>query len=119
MGGASLLKHTTVLCLVLAVGLALVLFFVKYEVQSLERELAELNRTLAEDRQAVHVLRAEWSHLTDPDRLRRLTQRHLEIRPVEPGQLGTAADIDILPPRPQKLDADQTPPIPNPNEVKR
>jgi len=118
VGSASLLKHTTVLCLVLAVGLALVLFFVKYEVQSLERELSEINRVLAEDRKAVHVLKAEWSHLTDPDRLRRLAQRHLEIVPVEPSQLGTLTDIDSLPPRPQKPGAEPSPAIPSPNEVK-
>jgi len=119
MGGSSLLKHTTLLCLVLAVGLALVLFFVKYEVQSLKRELSDLNRTLAEDRRAVRVLRAEWSHLTDPDRLRGLAQRHLDMVPVDPSQLGTAADIDILPLRPQKPGAEQTPPIPNSDEVQR
>lgn len=119
MGGSGLLKHTTVLCLVLATGLALVLFFVKYEVQSLERELGEIHRAVAEDRAAVRVLRAEWSHLTDPARLRQLAQRHLDLAPLEPVQLGTDADIADLPPRPQKPGADPIPPTLNPQEVQR
>lgn len=92
---SGLVKHTTVLFLVLAVGLALVLFSVKYEVRALERELAELNRVMAADRQAIRVLEAEWSHLNEPGRLRGLSERHLGLAPVAPAQVTT---LGALPP---------------------
>lgn len=91
-----MIRHTTVLALLLAAGLSLVLFSVKYQVQDLEQELDALNRSIAADRQAIHVLNAEWSHLNNPDRLRVLSDRYLGLTPIEPEQLGT---IDRLPMR--------------------
>jgi cell division protein FtsL len=91
--------------LVLAGALSLALFSLKYQVQDLEDELVDLNRTILADQEAIHVLKAEWSHLNDPRRLRSLARRHLGMRPVMPAQLATIAD---LPPRPadtEEMDA--------------
>ena len=37
------------------------------------------------------VLKAEWSHLNKPARLRVLAERYLELRAIESRQVGTAA----------------------------
>jgi len=81
-----------------AVGIAGFLFQVKYRVQDLERELAGLNAQILHDREAMHVLRTEWSYLNQPDRIAALAQRHLEMDVMEPLQV---ASFDILPPRPE------------------
>ena len=91
--------------LVLGGALSLALFSLKYQVQDLEDELVYLNRTILADQEAIHVLKAEWSHLNDPRRLRSLARRHLGMKPVMPAQLATIAD---LPPRPadtEEMDA--------------
>jgi cell division protein FtsL len=88
-----------VLFLLLAVGLALVLFSVKYQVQDLEEELGRLNREIATERQTTHVLKAEFSYLTDADRLRRLSDRYLDLKPVQPGQIGSFASLSEGPDR--------------------
>lgn len=94
---SSLVKHTTLFFLVLAVGLALVLFSVKYQVQDLEEELSELKTRIAAEQRATHVLRAEWSYLTEPVRLRRLADRYLHLAPLTPSQLGTFAALPKSP----------------------
>lgn len=100
-GWSMVVKQTTVLFLLLAVGIALVLFSVKYQVQDLEDELTQLNRQIVAERYGVHVLRAELSYLTNADRLKRLSVEHLGLGPVEPGQLGTFASLrEPLPPPP-------------------
>lgn len=86
-------KQTTVLFLVLAGGLALVLFSVKYKVQDLEEELSALNHEIAYEHRAVHVLKAEFSHLVEAGRLRRLATEHLHMEPIQPDQLGTLASL--------------------------
>jgi cell division protein FtsL len=86
-------KQTTVLFLVLAGGLALVLFSVKYKVQDLEEELAGLSREIAREHRNVHVLNAEFSHLVEARRLRRLATEHLHMEPIQPDQLGTFASL--------------------------
>jgi cell division protein FtsL len=98
-GWSSLVRHTTVLFLLLGVGLALVLFSVKYQVQDLEEELGRLNREIATERQATHVLKAEFSYLTDADRLRRLSDRYLDLKPVQPSQIGSFAALSADPDR--------------------
>ena len=87
----------TFVSLLLAGVLSLALFALKYQVQDLEDELVKLNRSIFADEEAIHVLKAEWSHLNNPRRLRSLARRHLGMKPVTPNQLATIAD---LPPRP-------------------
>ena len=75
------------------------LYNMKYEVLRLEGKLSGLQHTLVKDRQAVQVLRAEWAYLNRPGRLQRLSNNHLDLQPVEVGQM---TDLDGLPERPQK-----------------
>ncbi|MEX2449707.1 MAG: hypothetical protein WD407_02515 [Rhodospirillales bacterium] len=82
-----MIRHTTVLFILLAGALSLVLFTVKYQVQDLEHELKTLVRNIDANQRAIHVLNAEWSHLNDTERLRRLAERHLGMQPVGAGQL--------------------------------
>ena len=87
-----------VLLLIVAVaaGIAGFLFQVKYRVQDLEQELATLNQQIRVDREAMHVLRTEWSYLNQPERISELAARHLR------GANGSAAgpaSFEVLPPR--------------------
>ena len=92
-----LVKHTTLLFIGLAVGLALVLFSIKYEVQDLKDELSEVNRQIVAEQRALHILHAEWSHLTDPERLMTLSRKHLNLQPLLPEQLGSFAALPVMP----------------------
>lgn len=73
------------LVVVLIAGAAM--FNLKFRVQTLEAELAQLNRALLADQEAMHVLAAEWSYLNRPERLARLNRRYLRLRPVAAHQL--------------------------------
>ncbi len=90
-------KRTTFLALVLAAVMSLGLFMVSYQVQDLEDQLDALNRGIARDNRAVHVLQAEWAHLNDPQRLRMLSERYLGLEPIATKQLGAVEDIPWRP----------------------
>ena len=79
-------------CVAGAVGIGL--FFVKHEVKDLESRLGGLNRDIARNQEEMHVLKAEWSYLNDPARLRQLSERHLGMKPMAPNQIAT---LDTLP----------------------
>ena len=85
-------RPTMILIVLLAGSIGLTVFVVKVQVQDMEDQLAEFNRTVTEDRQAIHVLKAEWSYLNEPARLRVLAERYLGLRPIETRQVGTAAE---------------------------
>ncbi len=96
-----ILRWSTLLWLVaFAVAVGLV-FQIKYEVQDLEDRLARTQTRIQKDREALHVLRAEWSYLNQPQRIARLAQRHLEMIPLKAPQIGRIAS---LPPRPERMD---------------
>jgi len=88
-----MIRSTTLLCAILAICVGLTLFNVKYQVQDLENELISLSRKIVEDQQAIQVLRAEWSHLNKPARLRGLAERHLGLVPVATEQIVTPAGL--------------------------
>lgn len=82
-----MIRPATMLALLLAAALSVVLFSVKYQVQELEGELTSLERGILGEQRAIHVLRAEWAHLNDPERLRQLAEKHLNMGPVSARQL--------------------------------
>ena len=94
-GAIGVFRYTTVLFLLAAGGISLILFSVKYQVQDLEQELRDLNRAIVADREALHVLRAEWAYLNDPARLSQTAAKYFALEPVRPDQLAT---FDGLPP---------------------
>lgn len=90
------MRGATILFVTIAGLLSFALFSVKYQVADLEGQLNDINRSIARDHQAIHVLKAEWSFLNDPQRLRDLVRKYLTLVPVEGAQIET---IDMLPPR--------------------
>lgn len=90
---------------ILWTGFALVvgvgLFLLKYEVQSLEDRLAGLNGGIRQNQETIHILKAEWSYLNDPERLRELNERHLALKPFKPEQIVAIAELPMAAPKPE------------------
>jgi hypothetical protein len=93
-----MLRLGTLIWMVIAIGVGLLLYNVKHEVQGLEQHLAQTNRRITEVHARIHVLHAEWSLLNEPERLRTLTDRHLDLVPMRPTQFVDATAIALLPP---------------------
>lgn len=92
-----MLRFLTVLLVGSLVVMAFMIYDVKYDSHDLKRRVAALDRAIAEEHDAIAVLRAEWSHLNRPARLERLARKHLGLVPLSAGQIVTKAQLD--PPR--------------------
>lgn len=79
---ATLSLWVTLTCLV---GFGM--FVMKNQVQNLENELASINRNIEEDVKTIHILKAEWSHLNNPSRLRTLATKHISLNQVKAEQI--------------------------------
>ncbi len=86
-----MIKCSTFITVTLAAALGVGLFVVKYQVQDLEDQLAMIDHEIVSERQSIHVLNAEWSHLNEPGRLKVLAERHLSMVPLNYQQY-TAVD---------------------------
>lgn len=96
-----MIRVGTILSLSLAVAAGIGLFHAKHRVQALEAELSGIQQQILRDREAIHVLKAEWSFLNEPDRLAEFARRHLEMAPISGSQFATLDDIpEKLPPPP-------------------
>ena len=82
------------ICLVLGlVALAYGIYQVKYEARGLDADIASLGKKIDEERDAIAVLRAEWSLLNRPERIERLAQKFLKLAPAKPFQLVTLETV--------------------------
>ena len=76
------------ICLVLGlVALAYVIYQAKYEAHTLDERIIVLNKEIETERDALAVLRAEWSLLNRPERIERLAKKYLKLTPAHPQQL--------------------------------
>jgi hypothetical protein len=75
-----------------------VLYHTSQRVQTLDRELRTVERAIVAEREAIHVLRAEWAHLNDPTRLQRLAGAHSGLEPMAAAKIGRLADVPERPP---------------------
>lgn len=88
-----MIRPAMLLIVLLAASLSLTLFSIKYQVQDMEDQLVGLNRSITDDRQAIHVLKAEWSYLNQPTRLKILAERYLGLTAIDSRQVGTAREL--------------------------
>ena len=73
--------------------LGVVLFQVKYRVSHLEGQLQALEKKILEHRETIKVYQAEWSYLTQPERLQKLTEQFLPLKPLLHNQVVALEDV--------------------------
>ncbi len=78
---------TICLWLTLTFFAAFMVFVMKNCVEDLEKELGQINNRINEDVKSIHILKAEWSHLNNPERLRNLAAKHIALEPIKPEQI--------------------------------
>ncbi len=89
------MRAATILWAILAAAAGTSLFMLKYEVQSQEQRLSGLRKDIVETQENIHVLKAEWSYLNDPSRLREQAEHHLGLHPLKPSQIVTIASLPM------------------------
>ncbi len=94
---------------VVAVATAVGLFTVKYKVQDLEERIDRTNQKIIESQQATHILRVEWAHLNESERIEALAQKHLKL---ESASIKQVVRLDQL--KPESVPPRRDPPPPSP-----
>jgi hypothetical protein len=76
------------------VSAAAYVYKIKFEATLQAEQVAKLRAEIRRERDAVAALRAQWAQLDNPDRIQGLSQRHLQLRAIQPTQFD---QIDRLP----------------------
>ncbi|HUC63611.1 MAG TPA: hypothetical protein VMF53_16820 [Alphaproteobacteria bacterium] len=104
-----MIGRATIVWLVLALGIGFGLYHLKFRVQELEQKLAQTNRDILTNEEAIHVLKADWSYLNRPEAIDPLARKFLGLGPMTGSQYVTFA---ALPMRPAPLVSSAEPPTP-------
>ena len=87
------MRSTTITFFVIACVVWGILYKVKYEVIDLENRHIKIKKAIQSTKESIHILKAEWAHLTDPHRIQKLAFQYLPNGQM----LGMPADMDLLP----------------------
>lgn len=80
-----------IVCSAFIIGLAYWAYKENYQTQTALREVKKLQQDIAEQKEAIAVLNAEWAYLNRPDRLRDLVDLNFEalgLIPLLPSHFG-------------------------------
>ena len=93
--GPRMIHRGLVFWSIAAVATAIGLFTVKYKVADLEEKIDRTNQKIVESQQATHILRVEWAHLNEAERIEKLAIKHLKL---EPASIKQVVRLDSLKP---------------------
>jgi hypothetical protein len=71
------MRTSTITFLSVGMCVGVILFRLKYEVLGLEQTHQQIKKSIFDTKEAIHVLRAEWAHLSDPSRIQKLSIKYL------------------------------------------
>ncbi|KJV55714.1 hypothetical protein OCHUTO_0735 [Orientia chuto str. Dubai] len=63
------------------------LFAIKNDVNNLNYQLAQIDKQIREEINNINIIKAELSHLTTPDRLRKLSTNYLYLTNIQTSQM--------------------------------
>ena len=92
--------HVLAICAVIVS--AAYVYSVKYQTIYAAEEIVKTRHQIAKERDAINVLRAEYAHLSRPDRVQSLADGSLGMEPLALNQIVNAGD---LPERAAKVDS--------------
>ena len=84
------------------IGSAVYAYSIKYETIWYAEQIVKLKNKIQREHSEISGLRAEWAHLTRPERIDALAAKHLDLQPLTLAKIVKAQD---LPDRGPKVDA--------------
>jgi hypothetical protein len=76
--------------------MALAVYQTKNKVINVERELNQINNQIITANETIHTLKAEWGYLNTPNRLDKLNDKFLKLRPTAIKQIASTRNIPTV-----------------------
>ncbi|GAB1582485.1 hypothetical protein [Phyllobacterium phragmitis] len=95
-----MLRTFDIILITVMLAAATVTYKIKYDAEKRMAEIAKLQRKIDFEKDTITLLKADWSLLTQPNRLQKLVeiyQSELDLKPIDARQI---VSIDDIPERP-------------------
>jgi cell division protein FtsL len=108
-----MLKALNAILVIAVLSAGYYLYGLEHQTRSAERDIAKQERAIAEARESIKLLTAEWSSLTRPERLQKLAQQNLALEATKATQFVSIEDLKTKVPEsvPVKLEQNGKDPI--------
>lgn len=83
--------------LALTVMICFGLYRVTHAAQEREADLKKIEAQISEEQRAIGVLKAEWTHLSQPSKMQAMATRYLDLQPMKATQIAYLNDIPMRP----------------------
>ena len=83
------------------IGSAVYAYSIKYETIYYSEQIVKIQHEIDKEHDQIGMLRAEWAHLTRPERIQKLADQHLQSQDLQLSQIVRVSD---LPDRGTKVD---------------
>lgn len=83
--------------LALTVMICFGLYRVTHAAQEREGDLKRVEAEIIEQQRAIDVLKAEWTHLSQPGKVQAMAARYLDLQPMKATQIAYLNDIPMRP----------------------
>ena len=84
------------ICFSIALVSGISMFLMKYHVLAKEKELETLRQQIVNNKRELHLLRADWAMLTDPQHLRKMI-KETELKPLLAKQIVQPSELEERP----------------------
>jgi cell division protein FtsL len=88
-----MLRFLNLVAIVALVGSALYAYSIKYQTILRAEQITKMKHEVKAERDAIAVLRAEWTFLTRPERIQQLADKHLDLQQLAVSQIVTAQAV--------------------------
>ncbi len=96
----AIFRTTDVVLIAVMLAAAAFTYKTKHDAESQLAQLRKVDEQIRLEKDLIAVLKADWSLLTQPGRLQRLTERYeaeLALEPVEATQIGSLSELPARP----------------------
>lgn len=83
--------------LALTVMICFGLYRITHAAQEREGDLKRVEAEIIEQQRAIDVLKAEWTHLSQPGKVQAMAARYLDLQPMKATQIAYLNDIPMRP----------------------
>ena len=97
-----MVRILNILAIVALIGSAIYAYTIKYETIFHAETIVKLKHQIKAKQDHIGMLRAEWAHLTRPERIQALADKFLDLQPLALNQIVKA---DALPDKAPRVDA--------------
>ena len=88
-----MLRLFNLLSVLVLLGSAGYAYTVKYKTSFRTEQIAKAKLEIKAEQDGISVLRAEWAFLTRPERIQKLSERYLDLEPLELAQIESFAGL--------------------------